>query len=190
WSVGGAPSSWGWSPTRSPGGSGAYLLPVYYRLHFTSVERWAEKQHDSRVLARWRAHRRDPLEKFEAKSKHLSEAFRMCVAFVGDRPTAAVIVLFGRTARYIRGAMDRDLAGPSRANAVLHLAAIEQACLEGCSTDHLGEPGASASLARFRERFGAVPVNNSEYRIGRFPITAVDSAVRSAVKTVLRFWDA
>lgn len=159
------------------------LLPVYYRLHLTSVERGAEKQHGSRVLARWRAHRRDPLEKFEAKSKHLSEAFRLFVTLVGDRPAASVIVPFGKTARYIRGAMDR-------ANDALHLAAIDQVCLDGCSTDHLAESGASASLARFKERFGAVPVDYSEYRIERLSITAVDSAVRSAVTTVLRFRDA
>lgn len=159
------------------------LHPVYYRFHLTSVERRAENQHGSRVLARWRAPRRDPLEKFEAKSKHLSEASRLFVAFVGDRPAASVVVLFGRTARYIRGAMDR-------ANDALHLAAIDQVCLDGCSTDHLGKSRASASLARCEERFGAVPVDYSEYRIERLPITAVDSAVRSAVKTVLRFRDA
>ena len=156
------------------------LIPVYYRLHLTSVERGAEKQHGARVLAPWR--RRDPLEKFEAKSKHLSEACRLFVAFIGDRP-ASVIVLFGRTARYIRGAMDC-------ANDALHLAAIDQVCLDGCATDHLGESGASASLARFQGRFGAVPVDYSEYRIERFSITAVDSAVRSAVTTVLRFRNA
>jgi len=159
------------------------LLPGYYRVHLTSVERWAEKRHGSRVLARWRAHRRDPLETFEPKAKHLSEAFRLFVAFVGDRPAASVIVLFGRTARYIRRAMHR-------ANDALHLAAIDQVCLDGCSTDHLGESGASASSARFEERFCAVPVDYSEYRIESFSISAVDSAVRSAVKTALRFRDA
>jgi hypothetical protein len=165
------------------------LLPVYYRLHLMSVTRWARKQHEPLTLARWRARRQDPLEKFHAISRNMGDAFRLFVAFVDDRPAAAVLVLFGRTARYMRGAMDRDLAASTRANDALQMAAIEQACVEGCGTYHLGESGASASLARFKERFGAVPVDYSEYRIERFPITAAESAARTAVKKVLRFRD-
>ncbi len=70
-------------------------------------------------------------------------------------------MLFGRTARYMRGAMDRDLAAPSRANDALHLAAIEQACAAGCTRYHFGETGTSESLARFKERFGGVPVDHA-----------------------------
>ena len=166
------------------------LLPVFHRLYELSVVRWAAKQHEPLPLARWRAHRRDPEAKFAAVARLLGDRCRLFVAYVDERPAAAVLVLFGRTARYMRGAMDRDLAAPSRANDALHLAAIEQACAAGCTRYHFGETGTSESLARFKERFGGVPVDHAEYRIERYPITALDRSARTAVKRVLRFRDA
>jgi hypothetical protein len=38
----------------------------------------------------------------------------------------------------------------------------------------MGESGGVASLARFKERFGAVPYTFSELRLERFPVTAVE----------------
>lgn len=166
------------------------LLPVYRQLYRISVARWAQKQHEPLMLARWRAYRRDPAAKFDAIARHMGERFRLFVAYVDDRPAAATIVLMGNTARYMRGAMDRDLAAPSRANDALQLAAIEQACAAGCTRYHFGETGWSDSLARFKERFGGVPVDHAEYRIERYPITALDRSARAAVKKVLRFRDA
>ena len=166
------------------------LLPVYRQLYRASLGRWAQKQHEPLLLALWRAHRRDPAAKFEAIARHMGGRFRLFVAYVDDRPAAAVVVLLGNTARYMRGAMDRELAAPSRANDALHLAAIERACVEGCTRYHFGETGTSESLARFKERFGGVPVDHAEYRIERYPITALDRSARAAVKRVLRFRDA
>ena len=36
---------------------------------------------------------------------------------------------------------------------------------------HLGESGASRSLAHFKEKFGARPVPYAEYRLERLPLT-------------------
>ena len=166
------------------------LLPVYRQLYRASLGRWAQKQHEPLALALWRAHRRDPPTKFEAIARHMGDRFRLFVAYVDDRPAAAVVVLLGNTARYMRGAMDRELAAPSRANDALQMAAIERACAEGCTRYHFGETGTSESLARFKERFGGVPVEHAEYRIERYPITGLDSSARAAVKRVLRFRDA
>ena len=121
------------------------LLPVFHRLYALSVVRWAAKQHEPLPLARWRAHRRDPEAKFAAVARCWADRCRLFVAYVDERPAAAVLVLFGRTARYMRGAMDRDLAAPSRANDALQLAAIEQACAAGCTRYHFGETGTSES---------------------------------------------
>ncbi len=165
------------------------LLPVYHRLYDLSVERWAAKQNEPVALARWRGTRRDPVGKFDVIAKHMGEAFRHYVAYDGSTPAAAIIVLFGRTASYARGAMDRDVAARVRANDLLQWVAIQDACAAGCTYYHLHETGESQSLARFKERLGAVSVEYCDYRIERFPVTKVDTALRSVVKKAIGFRD-
>ena len=165
------------------------LLPVYHRLYDLSVERWAAQQNEPLALARRRAARRDPTGKFDVIATHMGKAFRHYVAFDGNTPAAAIIVLFGQTASYLRGAMDRDVAARVRANDLLQWTAIQDACAAGCTYYHLHETGQSQSLARFKERFGAVPVDFGDYRIERFPVTKVDTALRTMVKKAIGFQD-
>ena len=127
--------------------------------------------------------------KFDVIAKHMGEAFRHYVAYDGATPAAAIIVLFGRTASYARGAMDRDVAARVRANDLLQWTAIQDACAAGCTYYHLHETGESQSLARFKERLGAVSVEYCDYRIERFPVTKVDTALRSVVKKAIGFRD-
>ena len=165
------------------------LLSVFYELFERSLERWAEQQHEPRALARWRGHRRDPLRKIEAMADRLGEGCRLWMAWLDDRPAASILVVQGASANYIRGAMDKELAGPTRANYLLHRLAIEDACAAGCSHYHMGETGASASLAQFKTRFGAQPHHYAEYHLEALPITALDRSLRSAVKRVIGFQD-
>jgi hypothetical protein len=169
--------------------TGGRLLPLYYQLFLRSVDRWARGQHEPLALARWRAGRRDPLAKLQAISAALSGRMRTTIAFVDGRPAAGVIVLHGRTAHYTRGAMDKDVAGPTHASAFAQWAAIEDACSAGIVTYHMGETGASASLAAYKQQFGATAVPYSEYRFERLPITRADSALRTSVKSILGFRD-
>jgi lipid II:glycine glycyltransferase (peptidoglycan interpeptide bridge formation enzyme) len=154
-----------------------------------SVARWASKQNEPAALAQWRATRRDPAGKFEAIAREMGEAFKLYVAFDGDTPAAAIIVLFGRTASYLRGAMNRDVAAATRANDLLHWTAIQAACAAGCSRYHMHETGPSTSLARFKERLGATPVDYCDYRLERYPITPIDTALRTLAKKAIRFRD-
>ena len=101
-----------------------------------------------------------------------------------------VLTLLDRTAHYTRGAMDRDLAARPRAHDRLMWTTIEVACAAGCSVYHLGESGSSTSLSQYKERFGARPVDYTEIRLERLPLTRVDHAVRSGVKRLLGFRDA
>ncbi|HYH32104.1 MAG TPA: GNAT family N-acetyltransferase [Pseudonocardia sp.] len=165
------------------------LLPVYHRHYDLSVDRWAAKQNEPLALARWRAARRDPVGKFDVVAAHMGEAFRHYVAYDGDTPAASIIVLFGRTACYARGAMDRDVAAPVRANDLLQWTAIQDACAAGCTYYHLLETGGSESLARFKERLGAASVDYCDYRIERLPVTRADKTLRTAVKKVIGFRD-
>lgn len=166
------------------------LLPLYYELYLESLKRWAEHQHEPQALARWRGMRRDPIDKLYRLAERLGDAFRLNLAFVGDQPAAGSISLLGRSAHYTRGAMDRDLAAPTRANDLLMWKTIEVACDAGCSVYHLGESGQSTSLARFKERFSADPVDYAEIRLERIPVTRIDGALRSGVKRLMGFRDA
>jgi hypothetical protein len=170
--------------------TGTDLVRDFYGLLELSVERWATQQNEPLALARWRARRRDPLEKFEQWGASLGEAMRVWVARRDGVPVAANIVLRGANASYTRGAMDKERVADSGANSLLQWLAIKDACEAGCPWFHMGESGSSRGLAHFKEKFGARPVDYSEYRFERLPLSRVDSLARGAVKRVLRFRDA
>jgi hypothetical protein len=165
------------------------LVPAFHALFMQSVERWAGKQNEPPALARWRARRRDSLDKLWHMVADMGGAARLWMAFSGGRPAAGILVLQGRNAHYTRGAMDAALAGPSRANYLLHRLAIEDACRRGSATYQMGETGTSRSLAQFKESLGAQPHDYAEYRVERLPITAADRALRRTAKSLLRFRD-
>jgi hypothetical protein len=166
------------------------LVPQFYALFELSIVRWAEQQHEPLSLARWRARRRDPLRKFESIAHNLGDAAKIWMAWYGSQPVAAILVLQGANAHYTRGVMDKVLAGPLRANYLLHRLAIEDACRAGCRCYHMGESGSSDNLAFFKERFGAEPVAYAEYILERVPLTSLDSSLRRLVKSMIGFRDA
>jgi hypothetical protein len=166
------------------------LVSVFYGLLELSVRRWAERQNEPLALARWRARRRDPEEKFLRMAAALGDTLRVWVAWKGGAPAAAMLVLRGVNASDTRGAMNRDLAGPTSANDLLQWLAIEDACRASCRTYHLGESGTSRSLAHFKEKFGARPVRYAEYRFERLPLTRAEHASRALVKRAIGFKDA
>jgi hypothetical protein len=165
------------------------LLPRFYALLEQSVERWAEQQHEPLPLARWRMRRRDPLDKFRSIAAAVPDAFRLYLAEHEGEAVAGILIYHGAGAMYSRGAMDKDKAGPLRANYLLHRVAIEDACDAGCRFYDFGESGASAQLAQFKTRFGAAPAPYHEYVVERLPLTEADRALRGAVKRVIGFRD-
>ncbi|HEY2192758.1 MAG TPA: GNAT family N-acetyltransferase [Actinomycetospora sp.] len=165
------------------------LLPLHYQLYMTSVERWAARQHEPKKLAEWRARRRDSLHKLQTMARVLGENMAVQIAFVGERPAASSITLFGRTAHDIRAALDPTLAGHSRAGMLLQWSTIEMAHARGCGSLHLGESGESARLSHFKESFGATALRYNEVRIERVPYTRVDLVLRGGVKWVMGFRD-
>jgi Acetyltransferase (GNAT) domain len=165
------------------------LVPVLYELFERSIDRWARKQHEPLALARWRRRRRDPIRKFKLIARTLGEACRIWVAWSDGRPAAAILVLQGANASYTRGMMDKELAGPTRANYLLHRLAIEEACDAGCRYYDMGVSGSSDSLAQFKTRFGARAYPHAEYHLERIPITALERHARGLVKRVIGFRD-
>ena len=167
------------------------LLGDHYSMYLKSVERWAERQHEPLWLARWRAERRDSIEKLQAMATFLGpERFRLIVAYVGEQPAASTIVLLGPITRDTRAALDRDVAVNLNASEAVQWRAIQEAYAYGSTHYNMGESGTSASLARYKEHFLARPVPYAEYRFERLPLTRADIAARSLVKRVIGFKDA
>jgi Acetyltransferase (GNAT) domain len=146
------------------------LFPTFARLYQMSAARWAQQDRGSS----WSARGVNPVPRFRGLAERLGRTCRIWMAWLDGRPVAAILVLQGAHASsYALGAMDKDLAGPTRANDLLQRLAIEDACRAGCRYYHMGESGASAAMAQFKERFGARPFAYAEYRMGRFPVTGL-----------------
>jgi hypothetical protein len=154
------------------------------------VDRWAEQQHEPRALAQWRLARRDPVDKFVAVTRSLGSACRTSIAWYDGRPAAGIIVLRGRNAHFTRAAMDKDLAGPSRASTLLQKVAIQDACEAGCRRYHMGESSAGSGVSDYKERFGAEAHPYDEYYFETLPLLRVDQAARTVVKRTIGFRDA
>lgn len=162
------------------------LLPEFTGLLEQAVQRWARRQHEPPWMAAWRHRRRDPPEKFEAIAGSLGAGCRVWVARVEGRPAAAMMVLTGNNAYDFRAAMDEELTS-YRANDLLLRHSLEQACADGCRYYYMGDSGHSASLASFKERFGARPFRYAEYRFERAPLHAVEQAAKRTVKHLVKF---
>ncbi len=165
------------------------LLDAHYGLFMKSVQRWASHQHEPLALAQWRARRRDPIEKLRSMSEHLGPRLLTAIAYVGDQPAASSIVLLGPVARETRAAMDLELAARSHASYAVQWAVIEAARQYGSHTYNMGESGQSAGISFFKERFGAIAIDHSEYHIERLPFTTVNRVLRSGVKRLIGFRD-
>jgi len=163
------------------------LVPVFQELYRKSVARWARRDGQPLVLARWRATRQEPESKLRAVSAAMGASCRVYVASIDGRPAAAIVVLLGaNSAAYWRGAMDEEVAGKTYANYLLHCTAIKDACAAGCSAYHMGDSAPGSSLASFKSRFGAEESYYASYRLERLPLTHVTEAARGAVVTTLR----
>jgi hypothetical protein len=163
------------------------LLPEFFELYAQNEARWAEQQHEPAALAKLRTRFRDTIGKWQQIARHLDGGCHQYLARLDGRAIASIIVLFGGNAHYTRGAMDKDLAGPVRANDLLMWHAIRDACAAGAPKFHLGDSRRSTSLSVYKERFGARPHDYPELRIERIPVTAVDRAARSVVKRAIGF---
>jgi CelD/BcsL family acetyltransferase involved in cellulose biosynthesis len=166
------------------------LMPVFYSLYRKSVERWAHQQHEPLWLARWRARRRDPWEKFQAVAQRLGPCCRVWVAWRAGEPLAAEIVLVhGQHAMGWRAAMDKDAARRTGAPQLLVCRALEEACEAGQRFFYLGESAPSSGLARIKRDYGGEETYYAGYRFERLPLTAADRFVRRQVKGVIGFRD-
>ncbi len=166
------------------------LLPEFMALYELSIQRWATTQHEPVWLTRWRTTRLTQPKILASVARHFGTDCAVWVARSKGEPLAAIIVLSsGAYAKYWRGAMNKQLAGPVRANELLHRLAIEQACQHGHSYYDMGTARPSSPLAAFKEKLGAVPHVLYALRAERLPVDAVRGVSRDLVKKMIRFRD-
>lgn len=170
-------------------GSDDRLIEGFDRLFRLSLRRWAHKQNEYEWLASFRGQLRDPRHKFLEMARHAADVMRVFLAKLDGEAIAGIIVLYGHNAHYTRGAMDEQAVGNSGANFLLHRHAIREACERSCRHYHMGETGASDSLATFKEKFGAVSIPYAEYRHERIPVMSADQKLRAFVKRAIGFRD-
>lgn len=164
------------------------LVPAFYHLFEQSIPRWAEQQHEPLALARWRRKHVFPLRRLEAVATRLGESYALWMAWYAGEPAAAIVVLrHGDHALFWRGAMNRELAHPTRANHLLHRLAIEDVCTAGCRQYDMGGSLQGPSLARFKESFGTDGFSTCRCYRERLPFYAPHRGLRKAVRRAVRF---
>ncbi|GGA38928.1 hypothetical protein GCM10011499_05420 [Pelagibacterium lentulum] len=168
-------------------GNGPDLVEKFYMLYEASILRWAQQAGELQWLAQWRLRHIDPLDKFKGMAQMLGDRCGIWLACAGSKPAAGIIVIKDKNAHYMRGAMDRDIAGPSHANEYLHVLAIRDACEKGCNYYQMGESGTSKPLTHFKRRFGAVSYDYEDYHLERLPLLRMDMTMRSLVKRVIGY---
>jgi GNAT acetyltransferase-like protein len=164
-------------------------LPEYFTLVEDSVRRWAQQQNEPLLLSRWRARRRQTVEKMQTLAAAVPDRFRLYLASWEGQVVAGTVVYHATGTRATSGAMIKELAGPIAAGHLLDRVAIEDACNAGSTHYDLGESGASSNLALYKTRFGARPEPYQSMVLERLPLTEVDRSLREAVKRVIGFRD-
>ncbi|GAA4288578.1 GNAT family N-acetyltransferase [Georgenia daeguensis] len=151
------------------------LVPAFYDLYLRWTRRRAEESGLPTRLAEALARRRVPLRTFEAVAAECGESCRLWAAWHRGELAAAIITLVhGDHATYWHGYSHKTVAGPTRANNLLHRLAIEDAIDSGCRYYSMGESGGVAELIRFKQTLGATPRRAVEVRIERLPLTGLE----------------
>jgi CelD/BcsL family acetyltransferase involved in cellulose biosynthesis len=163
------------------GRSGA-LLDAFCDLYAASIKRWAESRREPVWLARRLLTQEFSRPRLDRMAKHFGDALTVWLARRGGQPAAAVVILkAGSYAKYWRGAMDKDLAGPVQANNLLHRLVIEDACASGFGCYDMGF-GDAPQLVAFKQKLGAVAKSTLTLRRERLPVHRTRLRAESVIK--------
>ena len=161
--------------------TGRAFVDDYYRLYEGWVTRRANQRGIPLPVALHRGRANEPRERLELLADRLGDTFQIWLARLDGEPIAAMITLMqGDTALAWRAASNIEVAGPVRANDLLHRDAIDYATSKGCRYYNMGESGGVETRMRFKERFGATPRPHAGFRLERLPITPVTAQVARA----------
>ena len=161
--------------------SGRAFVDEYYRLYEGWVTRRAAERGIPLPIALHRGRANEPLARLRLLADTFGDTFRIWIARLdGDAVAAMITLIQGDTALAWRAASNIEVAGPVRANDLLHREAIEFATTQGCRYYNMGESGGVESLMRFKVRFGATPRPHAGYRLERLPLTPATAQLNRA----------
>lgn len=164
------------------------LIDEFYGLYQASMDRWASAWR----LPAWAVRRYFTRQQLSPAmlalvADNLGEDCRIWMARRHGQPVAAIVTLaYGDSVRYWRGAMDKELASPVRANNLLHRLAVEDACRAGYRAYEMGYSPSGSPLARFKESFGAGLHFTHDLRLERIPVMAAEHGTLSLAKSVIK----
>jgi hypothetical protein len=159
------------------------LLDAFEYLWLMSTQRWAAQQRDPVWLVRWFGRRFHPQKRWRQTAERLPGRIAIWIARHRGEPVAGIIILRGPNDHYTRGAMNKELAAPTRANFLLHWLAIQDACQRGARWYQMGESGkADNPVSRFKENFGARAFEYPTLRLDRLPGARLYRTARAASK--------
>lgn len=163
--------------------TGGRLLDMFDEIWLNSVRRWAEQDGEPVWAALDRGRRDDHPTKWRRIIERSAGAVSIWIASHGGRPVAGIIVLKGPNDHYIRGAMIKDLAGPTRANYLLHWLAIQDACRRNASWYQMGRSGlGDDGVSQFKENLGAKAYVYSELYLKRTPLIEAGRQARALLR--------
>ncbi len=150
------------------------LIPVFYSLYLSWVERWLPRSGMPGSLARYSALRQEPRGKFEAVAAEMGSKCRVFVAWHEGRPVASCITLVhGQHAIGWRSYSIKELAGPVCANNLVQARALADAAAAGCRYFDLGQSGETASQLSYKRSLGATAREVVDLRIEKPSVSLV-----------------
>ena len=142
------------------------LIPVFYDLYLSWVERWIPRSGLPPALARHSALKQEPYAKFETVAALLGDRCRVFVAWHEGRAVASCInFVHGEHAIGWRSYSIKELAGPVAANTATQIAGIRNAMESGCRFFDLGQSGDVSNLQSYKNSLGASPRQVVDLRI-------------------------
>jgi hypothetical protein len=162
------------------------LLGTFEELWLLSTQRWAAQLGEPVWLGRLRGRRLNPQNRWRQIAERTGGGVVIWLARHYGEPVAAIVILRGPNDHYTRGAMHKELAGPTRANFLLHWLAIQDAFRRGARWYQMGLSGVGGDqVTRFKENFGARGYAFPELRLERLPITYVKGIARATAKRLI-----
>ena len=142
------------------------LIPVFYDLYLSWVERWIPRSGLPPALARHSALKQEPYAKFATVAALLGDSCRVFVAWHQGRAVASCInLVHGEHAIGWRSYSIKELASPVAANTATQVAGIRDAMDSGCRVFDLGQSGDVSNLQSYKNSLGATPRQVVDLRI-------------------------
>lgn len=159
-------------------GNSPELVREFYQVYLQWIDWRARQRKMPTALARWRARRVEPFQKFATVASRLGEDCQIWVARWDGRPIGTAINLYADESAFgWRSFTDRSIPSRFRLPEVLIVEGIRHACESGCRYIDLGQSVDNARLANIKERLGAQEHAFAEYCFGRLPLSTGQRSV-------------